>query len=133
MTKDEMTKLAGMLDAFFTSAPANRRASANENIFLAYSLALEPYPYAKVREAVIEHSRKSRMYPDPAEIIACMPQDPNTTLWGAAKAKTSVAWMKPHLEVLAALEEERESVSRYAREHGMTWDEAAAEMAGGAT
>lgn len=128
MTKDEMTKLAGMLDAFFTSAPANRRASANENIFLAFSLALEPYPYAKVREAVIEHSRKSRMYPDPAEIIACMPQDPNTTLWGAAKAKTSVAWMKPRVEALAEQERERASVSRFARERGMTWDEAAAAL-----
>ena len=72
------------------------------------------------------------MYPDPAEIIACMPQDPNATLWGAAKAKASIAWMRPHLEALAALEEERESVSRYAREHGLTWEAAAAEMTGGA-
>lgn len=128
MTKDEMTKLAGMLDAFFTSAPASRRASANGNIFLAYSLALEPYPYAKVREAVIEHSRKSRMYPDPAEIIACMPQDANATLWGTAKPQVSIAWMKPHVEALAELERERVSVSRFAREHGMTWDEAAAAL-----
>lgn len=128
MTKDEMTKLAGMLDAFFTSAPANRRASANENIFLAYLLALEPYPYAKVREAVIEHSRKSRMYPDPAEIIACMPGDENAALWSAAKPRVSIAWMKPHVEALEEQERERVSVSRFAREHGMTWDEAAAAL-----
>lgn len=128
MTKDEMTKLAEMLDAFFTSAPANRRASANENIFLAYLLALEPYPYAKVRAAVIEHSRKSRMYPDPAEIIAYIPQDVNATLWGTAKPRVSIAWMKPHVEALAEQERERVSVSRFAREHGMTWDEAAAAL-----
>ena len=40
MTKEEMVKLSGMLDAFFTSAPAGQRASGNENILLAYYLAL---------------------------------------------------------------------------------------------
>lgn len=133
MTKDEMTKLAGMLDAFFTSAPTNRRASANENIFLAYLLALEPYPYAKVREAVIEHSRKSRMYPDPAEIIACMPGDENAALWGAAKPRENVAWMKPHVEALEEQARERVSVSRFARERGMAWDDAAAALGENAT
>ena len=73
MTKEEMVKLSGMLDAFFTSAPAGQRASGNENIFLAYYLALEPFSYAQAREGIIVHSRKSRMYPAPAEIIACMP------------------------------------------------------------
>lgn len=133
MTKDEMTKLAGMLDAFFTSAPTNRRASANENIFLAYLLALEPYPYAKVREAVIEHSRKSRMYPDPAEIIACMPGDENAALWGAAKPRENVAWMKPHVEALEEQARERVSVSCFARERGMAWDDAAAALGENAT
>lgn len=55
-----------------------------------------------------------------------------TKIRGAASPHVSVAWMKPHLEALAALEEERESVSRYAREHGVTWDEAKAQMTGGA-
>ena len=44
MTKEEMVKLSGMLDAFFTSAPAGQRASGNENIFLAYYLALRAGP-----------------------------------------------------------------------------------------
>lgn len=65
MTKEEMVKLSGMLDAFFTSAPAGQRASGNENIFLAYYLALEPFSYAQAREGIIVHSRKSRMYPAP--------------------------------------------------------------------
>ena len=55
-----------------------------------------------------------------------------TKIRGAASPHVSVAWMKPHLEALAALEEERESVSRYARERGVTWDAANAQMAGGA-
>ncbi len=58
MTKEEMVKLSGMLDAFFTSAPAGQRASGNENIFLAYYLALEPFSYAQAREGIIGHSRK---------------------------------------------------------------------------
>lgn len=50
---------------------------------------------------------------------------------GAASPRVSVAWMKPYIERTAE-QEAMPSVSRYAREHGLTWEAAAAEMAGGA-
>lgn len=56
-----------------------------------------------------------------------------TKIRGAASPYVSVAWMRPYIEQLAEQEAFMPSVSRYAREHGMTWDAAAAEMAGGAT
>ena len=56
-----------------------------------------------------------------------------TKIRGAASPHVSVAWMKPYIEQLAEQEAFMPSVSRYAREHGMTWDEAKAQMAGGAT
>lgn len=119
MTKEEMVKLSGMLDAFFTSAPAGQRASGNENIFLAYYLALEPFSYAQAREGIIVHSRKSRMYPAPAEIIACMPE---AVAGGEENAPPcDRGWMRKHIPP-----ENIGSVSRYARQHGMTWPQAAA-------
>ena len=121
MTKEEMVKLSGMLDAFFTSAPAGQRASGNENIFLAYYLALEPFSYAQAREGIIVHSRKSRMYPAPAEIIASMPEA------AAGEGETAPprdrSWMRKYIPP-----EDPNSVSRYARQHGMTWQKARAAL-----
>lgn len=51
-----------------------------------------------------------------------------TKIRGAASPRVSVAWMKPYIEQLAEQEAFMPSVSRYAREHGMTWEAAAAEM-----
>lgn len=56
-----------------------------------------------------------------------------TKIRGAASPYVSVAWMKPYIEQLTEQEAFMPSVSRYAREHGLTWEAAAAEMAGGAT
>lgn len=49
---------------------------------------------------------------------------------GTASPRVSVAWMKPYIEGIAEQEEFMPSVSRYAREHGLTWEAAAAEMGG---
>lgn len=117
MTKDEIEKLGGMLDAFFLDATADRRVSGNSAVALAYQLALEPYSYDEVREAVIACAREKRLYPAPAEIIAHMKSP--------ATAKTEDrTWMKPYIDDLVKREKARVSVSRYAREHGMTWEEA---------
>ena len=51
---------------------------------------------------------------------------------GAVPPHVSVAWMKPYIEQIAEQEVFMPSVSRYAREHGLTWEAADAEMAGGA-
>lgn len=48
----------------------------------------------------------------------------------AASPRVSVAWMRPYIERLAEQESFLPSVSRYAREHGLTWEAAAAEMGG---
>lgn len=49
---------------------------------------------------------------------------------GAASPRVSVAWMKPYIERTAEQEAFMPSISRYAREHGLTWEAAAAEMEG---
>lgn len=47
-----------------------------------------------------------------------------------ASPHVSVAWMRPYIEQIAEQEAFMPSVSRYAREHGLTWEAAAAEMGG---
>lgn len=49
---------------------------------------------------------------------------------GAASPRVSVAWMNPYIEQITEQESFLPSVSRYAREHGLTWEAAAAEMEG---
>lgn len=49
---------------------------------------------------------------------------------GTASPHVSVAWMKPYIERIAEQEASMPSVSRYAREHGMTWEAAATEIGG---
>lgn len=51
---------------------------------------------------------------------------------GADSPRVSVAWMKPYIEQIAEQEAFMPSVSRYSREHGLTWEAAAAEMEGDA-
>lgn len=49
---------------------------------------------------------------------------------GTVSPRVSVAWMKPYIERIAEQEAFMPSVSRYAREHGLTWEAADAEMGG---
>lgn len=49
---------------------------------------------------------------------------------GTVSPRVSVAWMKPYIERIAEQEAFMPSVSLYAREHGMTWEAAAAEIGG---
>ena len=51
---------------------------------------------------------------------------------GAVSPRVSVAWMKPYIEQIAEQEAFMPSVSRSTREHGLTWEAAAAEMEGDA-
>lgn len=75
MTKTDMQKLSNLLDALFASYPKEKRPSGNDDIFLAYLLALEPYEYGTVRTAVLDHARDNRMFPSVAEIVAKMPKE----------------------------------------------------------
>lgn len=55
-----------------------------------------------------------------------------TKIRDADSPRVSVAWMKPYIEQIAEQEAFMPSVSRYSREHGLTWEAAAAEMEGDA-
>ena len=107
-----------------------------------------PQAYAKVTRAEAEEmvSLWSDMLgsEDPAEAMdavnALIAEDTRgfppkvgqvlTKIRGTASQHVSVAWMRPYIERLAEQEAFLPSVSRYAREHGLTWEAAAAEMEG---
>lgn len=112
-----MKKLALLLDAMFPAAPDTLRISANEHAALAYRYALSDYTYPQVREGVLAAGRKSRLYPSVAEIIAGIPASEPS-----AREKAPPMWMLRYIQKRG--DRHTRSVSRYAREHGLTWQEA---------
>lgn len=123
MTKDDMKQLALLLDSLFTSAPAALRISANEHVALAYWYALSPYDYEQVREGVLAAARKSRLYPAVAEIVDGIPSPPPQENTHSSKGQE---WMLPYIQKRDAMHPR--SVSRFARERGLTWPQAAEVM-----
>ena len=117
MTEKDMKPLGRLLDSLFPSAPAALRISANEHTALAYRYALSPYTYEQVREGVLAAARTCRMYPSVAEIIQGIPAPPPQS-----SAPQAAAWMLPYIRKRDV--RHPRSISRYAREHGMTWQEA---------
>lgn len=116
MTEKDMKPLALLLDSLFPSAPAALRISANEHTALAYRYALSPYTYEQVREGVLAAARSCRMYPSVAEIIQGIPTPPQST------APQAASWMLPYIQNRDA--KHAASISRYARERGLTWTQA---------
>lgn len=117
MTKEDMKQLALLLDSLFPSSPAALRISASENVALAYRYALAPYDYEQVREGVLAAARRNRLYPSVAEIIQGIPAPPSPPAAGGAPA-----WMLPYIRKRDA--KHAASISRFARERGLTWPQA---------
>ena len=117
MTEKDMKPLALLLDSLFPSAPAALRISANEHTALAYRYALSPYTYEQVREGVLAAARSCRMYPSVAEIIQGIPAPPPLS-----PAPQAASWMLPYIQNRDT--KHTGSISRYARERGLTWPQA---------
>lgn len=127
MERADVISLLGRLKRAYPQAYAKMtRAEAEELVSLWLDMLSAEDPAAAkgaVDELIAEDTRG--FPPKVGQVLA--------KIRGATSPRVSVAWMKPYIERIAEQEEFMPSVSRYAREHGMTWDAAAAEMAGGAT
>lgn len=124
MTREETGKLFTLLKQFFP----NRNFTAQMS--LAWELALEPYAYEEVKNAVVAHVRKSKFFPDIADLTAGLsfdtPEEKGAES-GRGSLNTPASWMLPYL-----LPEDSRSVSRCAREQGLSWEEAKRRMGEGA-
>lgn len=124
MTSPEFDKLAVLLDTLCTAAPDALRITKNRNVAVAYWYALKPYTYQQAREGVLAAARGSRLYPAVAEIVAGIPTPPQDEPPASAQrgSEQEAAWMRPHIRHNAAAADR--SISKYARDHGVTWEQA---------
>lgn len=124
MTSPEFDKLADLLDALCIAAPDALRITKNRRVAVAYWYALKPYTYQQAREGVLAAARGSRLYPSVAEIVAGIPAPPQDepAVDEQRGSEQEAAWMRPYIRQNAAAADR--SVSKYARDHGVTWEEA---------
>lgn len=121
MTKDETGKLFTLLKQFYPNK------SVTQEMRLAWEIVLEPYSYDDVKAAAVAYVRKNKFFPDIADLTAGLSEN-TPKLYGRNSFDEPASWMLPFIK---AMETEHEhSISRYAREHCLTWDEAKQEMEG---
>lgn len=125
MNGAEFEKALKMLRAYWPKSEKFR----NQESTYAWYLALKPYAYDDVRQAIINVARTMRYPPDPADIIAQLPQPEQST----DDSVKSHAWMEPYIRdeeaYLAKLSIDR-SITHYAAAHGITWGEAKKRLKG---
>lgn len=120
MDKNDVEKLWTLLKELY---PRQKQKDTDDRR-LAWELALKPFSYGAVRQAALAHARKSDYYPSVSELVGNMPRE-------STMESSGMAWQK-HIEERGLDFDSDCSVSRYAREHSMTWPEAKAAREGGA-
>lgn len=120
-----------MVDLFKTLRAnyPNAQEFRSKNAFQAWCETLEPFAYEDVKAATLDWSRKYTYPPHAPELaVAVAPPPPEDTTSTSKRAATGsgYAWQK-YIEDNHLEQDDAFSVSRYAREHGLSWPEAKAE------
>jgi len=123
MNKREFEKVWNLYRGLF---PGHHNLE-NKNIRLVWEVALTPYSLDDVVASSMAHARKSKFFPNVAEITAKLEQaDPLPEAERAEKGKGSgLAWMAPYIGKLAAGTTDGEAEALHAAGL-MTWREAEA-------
>lgn len=118
LTEKDVKKLWKLLAEYY-----KKRPEETAERLLAWTLALEPFSYADIRAAALAHARESEYYPNIAELTKHLPKPVVAPVETANRA--GEAWAA-HIDAGHAKDarDEYGNVSRYAREHGLTWMEA---------
>ena len=124
MERADVIGLLGRLKQAYPQAYAKMTRTEAEEMVALWADMLDGEDPAKAMDAVnsliAEDTRG--FHPKVGQVLA--------KIRGADSTHVSVAWMKPYIERIAEQEAFMPSVSRYAREHGLTWEAAAAKMGG---
>lgn len=120
MTKSDVGKLFSLLRELYPRQPQPETAERS----LAWFLALEPYTYEAVRAAALMHARRSDYYPSVSEIAAGLPVQEMQE----KKPRGEHAWMAQYMTPEYEARFPSSGVSKYAREHGLSWDQAKSKM-----
>ncbi len=115
MDRCEVEKLFTLFSQFWPNKQVTTKMK------LAWEIALEPYGYADVRAAAVAYARRNKFFPDVADItMGIEPQEEQAQEEQAQDTMERFAWMRDYVHK----ERKLGRISRYAREHGMTWQEA---------
>lgn len=124
MERADVISLLGRLKRAYPQAYAKMNRAEAEEIVSLWSDILggeDPAEAMGAVDALISEDTRG-FPPKVGQVLA--------KIRGTASPRVSVAWMKPYIERIDEQEAFMPSVSRYAREHGLTWEAAAAEMGG---
>lgn len=124
MERSDVISLLGRLKHAYPQAYAKMtRAEAEEMVSLWLDMLGSEDPAEAMDAVNALISEDTRGFPPKVgQVLA--------KIRGTVSPHVSVAWMKPYIEQIAEQEAFMPSVSRYAREHGLTWEAAAVEMGG---
>ena len=126
----EVKKLWALLGELYP----RQKQNDSENRLLAWSMALEPFEYTAIREAALAHARQCDYYPSISELTAHLP-NPDKNAWmdeiieeNDRRFGAGRLWQL-FIDKQGLADGDEFSVSRYAREHGLTWEQAAEDAA----
>lgn len=118
MDKRETTRLFRLLQALYPKSDKFNE----ETTMLAWQLVLEPFAYEDIKAAAIERARRYSFPPDPNELCEGLMPEKVTE---AKQVSSGLAWQRAiDAGQCRDAAEELGSVSRYAREHGLSWEQA---------
>lgn len=98
MTKEDVKKLFTYLE---TLCPREQKKSRDNATLTAWAMVLSPYGYDEVIQAATARSRENRFFPDPAELVAYLPE--------ASAPPLTAAHREGDVEKMLALAEETEA------------------------
>lgn len=114
MNREEMKGIYRLLKAVYPTA----KQLQNREMWAAWLEELAPYNAADVEKAVRKYARKSSFFPSLSDLIVLLPAVKRDDRIGASWAEAYIS--KPI----------GQSISRYAREHGISWEQAEKELMG---
>lgn len=124
MDKRETTRLFRLMQNLYPNAVK----FTGENAMLAWQLVLEPFSYDDIKAAAIAFARENKYPPDPGDLCRdLMPEKSGKQKRRGAgeewQARINAGQCADAADILGG-------ASRYARERGLTWQEAKRETEG---
>lgn len=115
MTKAEIDKLCLLLKQFYP------KKNYSDNFKLSWKMALEPYSYDQVKNAVLEHVRESQFFPDIYDLTKRLPS-PKKDDKDSDRSECLLKYLKDFRKRNEGIEVN--PVTHYAAENGLTIGEA---------